>query len=151
MVERVGDVLEHIVPTVGFGHCVGADLRMLAGVALQVAERHGRPVLPPPVVGSVVMQLSADGVWLCHMVTKALTAGKPTYESLRTALGTALRELTSRGIKTIYLPRIGCGLDGLDWTIVRRIINEMGASYGVVPVVYTLPSSSTSSSSGAGA
>jgi O-acetyl-ADP-ribose deacetylase (regulator of RNase III) len=135
-----GDVLDQLSPTSGLIHCVGADLRMAAGLARQVAGRSGRPVIGPatPIVGSAVMQLSAEGVWLCHMVTKPLSSGEPTYSDLRLALVTAVQVFVGKGIRRICMPRIGCGLDGLLWSRVRAIISEVCGRYGVEPVVCTL-------------
>jgi O-acetyl-ADP-ribose deacetylase (regulator of RNase III) len=60
-----------------------------------------------------------------NLITKKKSSGKPTYASLEASL-VRMRELASRhGIRRIAMPKIGCGLDRLQWGMVREILRRV--------------------------
>lgn len=59
-----------------------------------------------------------------YMVTKEFYYNKPTLESFTLSL-IALRDMAIKHeVKTISMPRIGCGLDKLNWYIVKELIRK---------------------------
>lgn len=60
-----------------------------------------------------------------NLVTKAYHYNKPTYESLRSALKDMHDQCARLEIKYLAMPRIGCGLDRLDWSKVSVMIREI--------------------------
>jgi O-acetyl-ADP-ribose deacetylase (regulator of RNase III) len=59
-----------------------------------------------------------------NLITKAKSSGKPTLRSLHMTI-TQMRDVALlNGIKRIAMPKIGCGLDRLQWGEVREIIKK---------------------------
>jgi O-acetyl-ADP-ribose deacetylase (regulator of RNase III) len=60
-----------------------------------------------------------------NLVTKAFHYSKPTYESLYSALKDMRDQCEHHGIKYLAMPKIGCGLDRLDWDKVSAMVKEV--------------------------
>lgn len=123
-------------------HCISADFKMGAGIAKKFTEMGTRDWLfdlyndktyPWRGKGDCVYTWAANasnkykGVF--HLITKGKYFDKPTYATLRQSLE-SLRESCSpiyHNVKKIAMPKIGCGLDRLDWNRVRIIIQEVFA------------------------
>lgn len=117
-----------------FAHCISADFALGAGVAKQIEERYGmRKMLrlkfeDEPGKGWDI------GTWGCsclscanvlNLVTKERCFHKPKLEDLETALKDMKAFCCERGITKIAMPRIGCGLDRLNWDDVRPMIETI--------------------------
>lgn len=77
-----------------------------------------------PNVGSVAYLQNNDR-FIYYLITKEFSNGKPSYNSITAAI-TKLRDLiVKHDVKKLAIPRIGCGLDKLDWSIVRGIIENL--------------------------
>ena len=104
-------------------HCISEDCAMGAGIAVDFQKRFNLrnklfkcnikyPTCIP--VGRVY-----------NLITKAKYWNKPTYNSLESTL-IGMRELALLGdIKFIAMPKIGCGLDRLQWGKVREMLHEV--------------------------
>ncbi len=57
-----------------------------------------------------------------NLVTKERYWNKPTYGTLHAALIDMKRQCVAKNIKRLAIPRLGCGLDRLEWEKVRRMI-----------------------------
>ena len=60
-----------------------------------------------------------------NLVTKAHHYDKPTYESLCSALLDMRIQCKAFGVTHLAMPKIGCGLDRLDWDRVSAMIKEV--------------------------
>lgn len=60
-----------------------------------------------------------------NLVTKAHHYDKPTYESLCSALLDMRNQCKVLGVTHLAMPKIGCGLDQLDWDKVSAMIKEV--------------------------
>lgn len=60
-----------------------------------------------------------------NLVTKAHHYNKPTYEALYSALKDMRDQCITRCIRYLAMPKIGCGLDRLDWDKVSAMIKEV--------------------------
>lgn len=60
-----------------------------------------------------------------NLVTKAHHYDKPTYEALYSALEDMRNQCETRCIRRLAMPKIGCGLDRLDWGRVSEMIKEV--------------------------
>lgn len=124
IIYHIGDLFE-LAKGKPKAHCVSADFRMGAGIALQFRERGWAPKINLPVgvvepCARCVAQTSnggpeVPGEIVFHLVTKHTYHSKPTTESLRRALDGLRRELEERKIVELWIPRIGSGLDRLSW------------------------------------
>lgn len=125
-----------------YAHCVSADFALGAGIAkrfnqlynmrerlFEWADRPGREVK----IGSAVL---IDGVF--NLVTKPRYFNKPTYNSLQLALLDMREQCISLGIDRIAMPRIGCGLDRLDWSTVSDMVKRIFGDTNIEITVYYL-------------
>lgn len=84
-----------------------------------------------PVGGCAYLMDSKNERCIFYLVTKAISSGKPTYESLRKSLEELHINCQKFGVKKLAIPRIGCGLDKLDWDKVKNFINEVFQDAGM--------------------
>lgn len=120
-------------------HCVSADLALGAGVAKQFRVRYGapRPGTQPRVGDCVVQNVVDDDepAFVFHLVTKERFWHKPSLATLRSALAALRDALRERALTEVWMPRIGCGLDRLNWQDVAPMILEVLSDWaGVVHV-----------------
>lgn len=103
-------------------HCIDATAKMGKGIAVDVAKRFPKP---SPSSRFCAKRTINDAGEVCyHLITKYFHFDKPTYESLSQALcGLALMLKRDR-VSRIAIPRLGCGLDRLDWAKVRPLIER---------------------------
>ena len=120
-------------------HCVSSDFALGAGIAVQFVSRFGtRDVLRSQFpwyerYWTERASSNKDGVFgdclmagrVLNLVTKRSYWNKPTYASMRMALEAMKRIALKKGVKRIAMPRIGCGLDRLDWPQVRSLIQDV--------------------------
>lgn len=103
----------------------------------KVAELEKQNVKP----GGVAV-LESNGRYIYYLITKQQSWGKPTYQLLHSSLSAMqqhmVRDMTvynnyhsfplrqaKHNVTRLALPRIGCGLDGLNWTKVRDMLAEV--------------------------
>ena len=123
-------------------HCISADYALGAGVAKQIDEQYNMKEMLRDTYGEYDFDSYGPGALLVldviNLVTKARCFEKPTLESLGLALFDLRRFIEMNGITRLAMPRIGCGLDRLNWEDVRELILETFADTRVDIVVYTL-------------
>lgn len=121
-------------------HCISADFALGAGIAKSFDsvynmkfklyrnydnyEYHGGDSLP------------IDNVF--NLVTKNKCWHKPTYESMREALEMMREHMEFLDVDKLAIPKIGCGLDRLNWDQVYDIICEVFEDMDVEIVVCEL-------------
>ena len=113
-------------------HCIALDCAMGAGIATQFVKKYPnmRSVLRgilsenkmtyPCVIGYV----GKDDRLIFNMITKEFSWGKPTYDTFECALDDLVAMCESANITKLAIPKIGCGLDRLNWSKVRGMIEE---------------------------
>ena len=122
-----------------YAHCISADLGMFGGVVTGFNERWDMKnrliqdygdqqfnfnqqeglVLPEAVVDNGIP------TFVFNLVTKPTVYTKPTYKSLHTTLVILKNYMKIIGLHKLAIPKIGCGIDGLDWEIVREDIQKV--------------------------
>lgn len=149
MIEsRVGDILsadtEALVNTV---NCVGV---MGRGVALQFRkafpsnfEVYKAACSRGEVVPGRMLVVELPGLDEPHYVinfpTKRHWRGKSRLEDIEAGLGALVDEVGRRGIRSVAVPPLGCGLGGLQWGIVRPLIAAAFAELPSVRVIVYEP------------
>ena len=113
-------------------HCISADFALGAGVAKQINEAFNMREMLKEEVNN---QFPFDGVVLpgtCviignvyNLVTKEKYYHKPTLGTLELSLRQMRRHAMRHKIKKIAMPKIGCGLDRLNWDDVKLLIQEI--------------------------
>lgn len=131
-------------------HCIAADLNWGSGVAPIInsemfdAEhlcRYKCSINPDGVrnelqVGGI---LAINGPkrknTLINLITKLRSCYKPTYEHVASSL-VALRDyMEQKGLTTLYMPKIACGIDMLKWSVVSPIIKGVFASTNIKIII----------------
>ena len=139
LIEIVGDLFS-CEDKDSLGHCVSADFEMGKGIAVGFRQRFGclpeLKSLDVPIGGAAVIQWNDRFIY--YLVTKARYWDKPTYQTLKSSLKKMKSHAVTHGVSCICLPRIGCGLDKLEWNIVRSMIIEGFRDTNVVIKIYTL-------------
>lgn len=143
--ERIADLF-----TVGddytLAHCISADFALGAGIAVQMNKHYDmkdrlRTMYPNYMKEWNKKRKSYDCIYLqgvLNLVTKTRCFEKPTYDSLRGALTEAQKVCAAYKIKKLAMPKIGCGLDRLEWDLVRRIIKDVFYDTDIEIVVCSL-------------
>lgn len=116
-----------------FAHCISADFGMGKGIAVEFNRRFdmkNKLIRAYPDYLTKWSHCDMIGGCILHenvlnLVTKKRYYSKPTYDSLREALEAAKFECARHGIQKIAMPKIGCGLDRLEWNRVRDIIQAV--------------------------
>lgn len=116
-------------------HCVSADFKMGLGIAkkfndlgcqeelLKRAPNYNFYNGPFALWTSIPLDKESHPKGVYHLVTKDHYFNKPTYRDMVGALFD-LRYFTHNSDK-IAMPKIGCGLDKLEWSKVRKIIFDV--------------------------
>lgn len=133
---------------IAVAHCISRDLAMGAGIAKKFTEYGIKSTLQY----FVEHQGSLDGVdsiWTVgnkyntplynvivhNLITKEHYWEKPTYESITKSIMSMRDSIIKANnyyagynnalvVKTLTMPRIGCGLDRLNWETVSNIIKQ---------------------------
>jgi O-acetyl-ADP-ribose deacetylase (regulator of RNase III) len=62
--------------------------------------------------------------YIINFPTKRHWRGRSRLEDIRSGLAALVEDVKRLGIRSIAIPPLGCGLGGLDWRSVRRIIED---------------------------
>ncbi|KAH8327626.1 hypothetical protein KR074_004799 [Drosophila pseudoananassae] len=119
-------------------HCVAADMRMGKGIAVKFRNKFGQlsSLQKQNVQPGGVAILQDQQRYVYYLVTKKTSWGKPTYELLYSSLLAMRQHMISHNVPKLAMPRIGCGLDGLNWTKVKEMVCQIFQSDAVEIAVY---------------
>jgi len=108
-----------------FAHCISGDFALGAGIAVKFNELYNMRKKLKNTVDYIPdnCAILIDNVF--NLVTKRKCYHKPTYASLRESLEDMIETIETLEIEKIAMPMIGCGLDKLDWDIVKEIIEDV--------------------------
>lgn len=101
-------------------HCISQDCAMGAGIALSMKKEFKLSNLTAETFPDCIYY---HGVF--NLVTKSKYSDKPTYSSLKESLLKMKKICMEEGFTSLVMPKIGCGLDKLNWTKVKEIIEEV--------------------------
>ncbi|KAM4645983.1 ADP-ribose glycohydrolase OARD1 isoform 1-T1 [Amazona ochrocephala] len=127
-------------PQDALAHCISEDCRMGAGIARLFKQKFGgvQELLDQQKKTGEVAVLQRDDRYIYYLITKKKASHKPTYDSMRKSLEAMKAHSLNNGVTDISMPRIGCGLDGLDWNKVSAILEEVFEGTDIKITVYTL-------------
>ena len=124
-------------------HCISADFALGAGITAEFARRgvkaELRSTYPMNVwcgEGYGLPTSMSGGCKVYNLVTKDKCYHKPTLATLQGALDDLKRYVIIKKINKIVMPKIGCGLDKLDWSDVSLRIMDIFADVDVDITVY---------------
>lgn len=111
-------------------HCVSADFKLGAGVARQINEAYNmsdklKEFYPDDYMNktSIGRALLVDNVF--NLVTKERYYHKPTLSNLLVSLINMRTLIEKLHVKKLAIPRLGCGLDKLNWDDVYQLIQDV--------------------------
>ena len=104
-------------------HCIAADYRLGAGIAVEFVRRYDmRTKLMAIGEHKYPDVIKIDNTY--NVVTKEFSSFKPTYDDFITAMNWLAASCVKNGETKLAFPLLGCGIDGLKWPIVTAIIKE---------------------------
>ena len=122
-------------------HCVSQDMKLGKGIAKIFREKFGRvkelESMRIGIGGMGALKLT-NSKFVYNLVTKAKYSDFPTYETLRKSLLAMKIHALEHTVETIAMPKIGCGLDKLEWNAVRTLIKNVFLDTDIRITVYTL-------------
>ena len=122
-------------------HCISADFGMYGGIVVEFNRRfnmkqrliqkykskeqefltNGPMCLPESCVDEY-----GNSITVFNLVTKPVVSSFPTYQSLEQSLYSMKELMKVHGERNkLAIPILGCGIDGLDWDIVKTIIQSV--------------------------
>ena len=115
-----------------FTHCISDDFALGAGIAVEFNKRYQmRKKLKElyPDLNGVEYHIGGASCILVdnvfNLVTKEKCYYKPTYQTLKRAIESMVGKCIELDVKKVAMPKIGCGLDQLQWDKVREILINM--------------------------
>lgn len=82
--------------------------------------------------------LRRSGRFIYYLITKERFSNKPTYNTLRSSLEAMKAHCQKNKVVSLSMPRIGCGLDRLDWLKVSELITQVFSDSAMTITVYTI-------------
>ena len=114
------------------GHCISADAQMSKGFAQFISERvpriwrtYRRTNLFKDQVFPFWDSSSRRSIY--NLVTKEKYSDELDLQTLATTLQNMQAHATMHGVSTIAIPKIGCGLDQMNWQDVVKLLRNIFA------------------------
>ena len=128
---------------ISIGHCSSADAWMSKGFAQFLSERVPRlrrTCRQAHLLKDQVFPFrdSSSIRYIYNLVTKEKHSDKPDMQTLATTLKSMQSHATMHGVSTIAIPKIGCGLDQMNWQDVVKLLRDIFAYSDTQIVVYSL-------------
>lgn len=110
-----------------FAHCISSDLGMGKGIVVEFNKRFD---MKNKLLKRGKFNWCGTGYCIregrvLNLITKEKYWNKPTYETLTYSLLGMKNEIMISSITKVAMPKIGCGLDKLEWNKVRDIIQDL--------------------------
>jgi O-acetyl-ADP-ribose deacetylase (regulator of RNase III) len=142
LTEIPADLFLDAPPSMALAHCVGEDLLMSAGIAVDFKRRFGQVddlLSQRKKVGEVAaLQVPLEGGGVRHVfyiITKKYSKGKrPEMKDVNTALAALAEKCNELGVTQLGMPRIGAYHDKLDWPTTRMAINKAFENFPSIEV-----------------
>lgn len=135
--EIEGDLFE-ASEDYSLAHCVGQDFRMGSGIAVEFRKKfkHVAELLSQKTHVGKVAYLESNGRYIFYLVTKPLSTGKPTFDSFKSAVDDLKLKCQELNVKKLAMPKIGCGLDRLNWFDVKQYLEKTFQGTDIDILVY---------------
>jgi len=107
-------------------HCISSDCAMGAGIAVQFQKKfnlRGKLLRYDECIRKHPTCILEGRIF--NLITKEKYWHKPTYNSLYSSLNIMKTIAENNNIKHIAMPKIGSGLDRLQWEKVREMIRDI--------------------------
>ncbi|XP_057199960.1 uncharacterized protein LOC130560289 [Triplophysa rosa] len=139
IIHKIGDIFTspHTEP---LAHCVSADCAYGAGIAKQFKRRYGtgKVIDQNKQPGECAVTKEEDGRIIFHLITKEQCTDLPTYDCFTESLKHMRGWCVANRVKRVSVPRLGCGLDKLDFKKVQKILSEVFTDVDIQITIYSL-------------
>lgn len=133
-------------------HCISADFGMFGGIVVEfnrrwdmknrLLQKHGdqQDYFRLAEAALFYEEVEHNGVLttVYNLVTKPTVGSKPTYQTMRGALELMRDSMKCSGKTKLAIPTIGCGIDGLEWGKVSKIIRDVFRDTNIEVIVCKL-------------
>ena len=125
------------------GPCISADAQMSEGFEQFLSERVPRLRRTCSQANFLKDQVfpfcdSSSRRHIYNLVTKEKYSDETDLQNLATTLQIIQAHATMHGVSTIAIPKIGCGLDHMNWQDVVKLLRNIFAYSDIQIVVYSL-------------
>lgn len=137
--ELIGDLFT-CAPSASLAHCISRDVKMGKGIAVSFKEKFGGVEdikNQRKRIGEVAI-LSRNNRFIYYLITKENYWHKPTYEDLQRSLENMKKHMQENNVSSLAIPKLGCGLDGLLWPKVKKMLYEIFSDMDLNISVYSL-------------
>lgn len=144
--EIYGDLFNnnYLDESFALAHCVGNDFIMGKGIATEFKRRYRNEEWllenNKGIGTSLLLKCPFDNgkfQYIFYMVTKQYSkTSKPTYQTIENSIIDMFRQVDELNITNLAMPKIGCGLDRLNWDTVRQLIMKHKPANVNVKVFY---------------
>lgn len=134
-------VNENVKKPYCLAHCISADFGMFGGIVVEfnrrwdmknrLLQKYGsqeqqfKTGITKAAVFPEEVQHTGIITTVYNLVTKPTVADRPTYCSLETALKLMKQHMVVVGNTKLAIPKLGCGIDGLQWDKVKELILDV--------------------------
>jgi len=136
--EIQGDLFTTSDKSSSLAHCLAKDLGMGKGIALFFKKKYGGldELKDQNLQIGDVGVLKRNDRYVYHLITKNRSSGYPKLDDLKMSLIDMKKHALKHNVKMISMPRIGTGLDKLNWSDVKQIIMDVFANTGIKIRIY---------------
>jgi len=124
-VEEIQEDLFKMPDEYALAHCVAEDMIMGRGIAVQFSQqfkRHDELYQQRQKQGGLAVLQVDNERYIYYLVTKKYSYGKPTIYTMWSSLNKLQQHIEEHQVKKLAIPKIGCGLDRLEWSEVKPMI-----------------------------
>ena len=89
-------------------------------------------------LGDCFVYEAVDGRLIGNLATQEELGPHASFDGIAQSLQKLFKECLAHGHKTVAMPRIGCGIGGLNWIDVKGLIQKLSDQFGVNVIVYYL-------------
>lgn len=118
-------------------HCISQDFKLGAGIAKVFRQKYQSEYSEENIKYFIYKNIPiAKTGCIYNLITKPKYWNKPTLNTLENSLAALRKEVIENNIKTLVMPKIGCGLDRFLWNEVRLLIDKYFSDIVDVEIYY---------------
>ena len=148
LIEKKMDLFDVDLKKYTLAHCISFDCEMGMGIAKIFNNKYPnmKPYLKRVLSSNhlkypIALTYTEEDEYnttIINLITKEIYWHKPTYETITKAINDMKEICEFCGVKYLAIPKIGCGLDKLQWNRVKEILNEVFSNIDIEILVCSL-------------
>lgn len=130
LIEQKGNLFE-LDQKYALVHCISLDCAMGQGIAIEFDKRFKdmkntliKKIKSNNLKHPITIIHNSDNFQIFNLITKEKYWYKPTYKTITECIKQMAYLCDKYQIKNLAMPKIGCGLDKLQWDKVKLIIEQ---------------------------